>query len=82
MPAITKKDSLVDIMLCAGLNTRGLHTENGLICSNTGQERVRAEALPITSALSYTSDVHHWTESDVDALADMFFTHRNAAGAE
>jgi hypothetical protein len=69
-------------MLRAGLNTGGLHTENGLICSNAGQERVGAEALPVASALSYTSDVHHWTKSDIDAFADMFFTHRNAAGTE
>ena len=79
---MTVKDLLIDIVLRAGLNTCRLHTENGLICSNTGQERVRAEALKIASALSYTSDVHHWTKSDIDAFADMLFTHRNAAGTE
>src|SRR6266567_30973 len=82
VPAITVKDLLIDIMLRAGLNTGRLHAENGLICSNAGQERVRAEALPVASALSYTSDVHHWTKSDTDTFADMFFTHRNTAATE
>ena len=82
LPAITAKDLLIDIMLRAGLNTCRLHTENGLIRCNAGQERIGAEALPVASALRYTSDVHHWPKSDVDTFADMFFTHRNAAGAE
>ncbi len=69
-------------MLRTGLNTCGLHTENSLIRSNPGQERVWAEALPVASALGYATDVHHWTKGNVDAFADMFFAHRNATGAE
>ncbi len=69
-------------MLRASLNPCRLHTENGLICSNSGQERVRAKALPVASALSHTPNIHHWTKSDVDAFADMFFTHRNATRTE
>jgi hypothetical protein len=69
-------------MLGAGLNTCRLHTENGLICSNSGQEGIWAEAFPVASTLRYTTDIHHWTKSDVDPFADMFSSNRNAAGAE
>jgi hypothetical protein len=69
-------------MLGAGLNTCRLHTENGLICSNSGQEGIWAEAFPVASALGYTTYIYHWTKSDVDPFADMFFTHRSATGAK
>ena len=69
-------------MLGAGLNTCRLHTENGLICSNSGQEGIWTESFPVAPALGYTADIHHGTKSDVDPFADMFFAHCNATGAD
>jgi hypothetical protein len=74
--------SLVDIMLRAGLNTCRLQAEDGLVCSDTGQERVCAETFPVASALGHATKVHHGTEGDVDPFADVFLTHRNATCAE
>ena len=73
---------LVNIVLCARLNTRRLHTENGLIRCNTGKERVCAEAFPVAPALGNPAHIHHGTKSDVDTFTNMFFTHRNSARAE
>ena len=73
---------LVDIMLCAGLDTTRLHAENGLICSNASQEGARTEALPIAATLSYATYIHHWTKNNFDPFADMFLPHRHATGAE
>ena len=80
--AISTKDLLIDIMLGAGLNTSGLHTENGLICSDSCQKGIWAEGFPIAPALRYTTDIDIWTKGNVDAFADMFLSHCSATGAE
>ena len=73
---------LVNIVFCARLNTRRLHTEDGLIRCNTGKERVCAEAFPVASALGNPAHIRHRSKGDVDPFADMFFAHRNATRAE
>lgn len=69
-------------MFRAGLDTSRLHAEDGLICSHASQEGVGAEAFPVATTLSYTTDIHHRAEGNVDPLSDMFLTHRNTTGAE
>ena len=78
----TKSFVLVDIMLRTGLNTCGLHAKDGLICSDAGQKRVCSKTFPVASALGNATNIHHWTEGNVDPFADMFLAHRNATCAE
>jgi hypothetical protein len=69
-------------MFRAGLDTSGLHAEDGLICSYASQEGVGAEAFPVATTLRYTTDIHHRTEGDIDTLSDMFLAHGNTTGAK
>ena len=46
-----RSHSLVDIVLGARLDSGGLHPENSLICSLTGQERISTESFPVATSL-------------------------------
>ena len=50
------KDSLINIMLRTSLYTPRLHTQYRLVRALSAQERVCAEAFPISSTLSNTSE--------------------------
>src|SRR5260370_41292983 len=69
-------------MLCTCLHTGGLHTKDGLVCANTCQEWVSAETFPVSASLGNTAHIHHRAQCDVNALADVFFSHCNTTRTE
>ena len=69
-------------MFCTCLHTSGLQTKDGLICTNRYQERVSAEAFPVSTPLGDTAHVHGWTQCDVYSFANIFFSHRNTTRTE
>ena len=54
---------IVDEVLSLCLNTRALHTKNSLISSLSREERIYAEAFPVSSALGNPPKIHHWSQS-------------------
>ena len=69
-------------MLRTCLHTGRLQTKDRLVCANTRQERVSAETLPVSTSLCNTAHVHHRAQCDVNALAAVFFSHRNTTGTD
>lgn len=66
-------------MLGGGLDTTGLHTENGFVSSFSSEERVTTESFLITSALGNGSHVHSRTEGNIDTLGLEFLADRESA---
>jgi hypothetical protein len=51
------------------------------MCRNANQEGI-SDLASVATTLSYTTDTHHRAKSNVDILADMFFTYCNASCTE
>ena len=78
----SKTYSLIDQMLRTRLHPRLLHPQNRLVRGLARQVGVRAEALPVPTALRDTPDVHHRTELNINALRDVLLAHEEPAEAD